>query len=246
MARFDTRDLGSWEQDVATLAGSLVHEVKNPLSTLSITAQLLLEEFSQPATQREHRVVKRLEVMVAEVGRVEEIVNTFLRFTQPQALRATPARINDLIANICRSDAEALERKGIQLRSQLDDAIPLLDLDVGLVHQALLNLVRNAEQAMQDGGDLILRTHLRGSQAEIEIIDTGKGMTEDQLPRIFEPYFSSKPGGTGLGLSITLRIIRAHGGSLSVESEKGKGSRFIVTLPVPPAGAGDSGRKRKP
>ncbi len=233
LARFDTRELGNWEQDVATLAGSLVHEVKNPLSTLTITAQLLLEELGPPQTTKEQRVAKRLEVMAAEVSRVEDIVNTFLRFAQPQSLRKTTAQLNDVLADIGRRESEALERKGIRLRSQLDATLPLLDLDVNLVHQALLNLVRNAEQAMPGGGELILRSHRRADSVELDVIDTGAGIAEEQLPRIFQPYFSSKPDGTGLGLSITLRILRAHDANLVVESEQGKGSRFVVTFPLP-------------
>ena len=232
MARFDTRDLGGWEQDVATLAGSLVHEVKNPLSTLNINAQLLLEEFMHPASPREQRVVKRLNVMASEVGRIEQIVDTFLRFTQPQDLARGEVSLTDLLSDLRDRYSEAFGRSGIRILWQPAADIPKIEGDERLLHQAFLNLMVNAQQAMPEGGELILRAQEVGETIEVEVIDTGKGIPEETLPKIFRPYFSSKSDGTGLGLPTTLRIIRAHGGELRVESERGKGSRFVVSIPL--------------
>ena len=234
MPRFDTAELGSWEQDVATLAGSFVHEVKNPLSTLNINAQLLLEEFTPASAPRELRVVKRLEVIIDEVSRIEEIVTSFVRFTQPQDLDRTRTSVNDLLAELAGRNSEALERHGIRVRFQPDDGLPDVQADGKRLYQAFVNLLGNAQHAMPDGGELILRTHLHDEHLEIEVIDTGSGIPEERLPRIFRPYVSTRAEGSGLGLPITLRIIRAHGGQLAVESEVGKGSRFIISLPLTP------------
>ncbi|MCI0651441.1 MAG: ATP-binding protein [Planctomycetes bacterium] len=240
MPRFDTRDLGSWEQDVAALAGSFVHEVKNPLSTLSINAQLLLEEFAHATTQREHRAVKRLEVMHAEVNRIERIVDSFLRFAQPQNVRRNRGDINDVLADVLSRNAEALERRKIRAYFQPDEGIGEMELDEELLFQAFLNLVRNAEQAMPAGGELIVRSRLAGAGVEIEFIDTGAGIPPERLSKVFKPYYSTKTDGSGLGLPTTLRIVRGHGGSIVVESEVGRGSRFIVTLPLArPKGAAE-------
>ena len=232
MARFDTSEYGSWEQDVATLAGSLVHEVKNPLSTLNINTQLLLEEWTNPQTAKEKRMLKRLDVMAAEMARIEKIINSFLRFTERQDLETAPGDVNALLGSLIEHNAEGLERRRIRVHFQPDENLGPVEFDENLLRQAFLNLLRNAEQAMLDGGELIIRTHHAEDSIEVEIIDTGEGIPEDRLHKIFHPYFSSKPDGTGLGLPTTLRIVRGHGGSIWGESEIGKGCQFVVVLPT--------------
>ena len=234
MARFDTRELGSWEQDVASLAGSLVHEVKNPLSTMNINAQLMLEEFKEPSTPKETRFVKRLNVMRSEIERIEQIVNSFLRFTREQILETEPGDLNALLIDLLEHNAEGLDRKGIRVHFHPGEDLPEVPFDDHLLRQCFLNLLLNAEHAMPEGGELILRSSV-GEESGfvwVECIDTGQGIPEDRLAKIFRPYYSSKRDGTGLGLPTTLRIIRSHGGSIVVESDVGKGSRFIVSLPI--------------
>ncbi|MGE3163471.1 MAG: PAS domain-containing sensor histidine kinase [Planctomycetota bacterium] len=231
MARFDTQELDDWEQDVAALTGSFVHEVKNPLSTLNINAQLLLEEWAHPQSPREERTVRRLGVIRAEVQRIEVIVNSFLRFTERRGLEKVQCDLNDVLADLVRHNTEGLDRKGIHPRFQPDPELPVIAADQRLLTQALLNLIRNAEQAMPTGGDLIVQTHAFGGEVQVEVVDTGGGITPENLPRVFRPYFSSKSDGNGLGLPTTLKIVRAHGGTMWVESEVGKGSRFVIRLP---------------
>ncbi|MEM7165966.1 MAG: ATP-binding protein [Planctomycetota bacterium] len=232
MARFDARDLGSWEQDVAALAGSLVHEIKNPLSTLNINGQLLQEEWQHPTTPREERMVKRLSVMQSEVQRIEFIVNSFLRFTERQELVHTACDVNGLLTDLIGRMREGFERKHVQVRFQPDPAIGTVTADEKLLGQVLANLLSNAEQAMPGGGELIVRTReIDKSRIEVDVTDTGEGIPEERLEKIFRPYYSSKPDGNGLGLPTTLRIVRAHGGNIVVESDAGKGSRFVVSLP---------------
>lgn len=232
MARFDARDLGSWEQDVATLAGSLVHEIKNPLSTLNINSQLLQEEWEHPSSPREERTLKRLSVMQSEIQRIEFIVNSFLRFTQRQDLAFTDCDLNTLLTDLIDRMREGFERRGVKVRFQPDPELGLVHADEKMLAQVFVNLIGNAEQAMPDGGELIVRTRLReGDLLEVDVTDTGEGIPEERLERIFRPYYSSKPEGNGLGLPTTLRIVRAHAGNIIVESDAGKGSRFVVSLP---------------
>ena len=112
MARFDARDLGSWEEGVATLTGSLVHEIKNPLSTLNISAQLLLEEWENPANPRETRTLKRLSVMKSEIARIEKIINSFLRFTRQQILETSSGNLNDLLTDLLDHNQGSGSRSG--------------------------------------------------------------------------------------------------------------------------------------
>ncbi len=233
MASFDACELESWEQGVATLAGSLVHEVKNPLSTLNINTELLLEEWHNPQTPRESRTTRRLQVMRSEIGRIEQIINSFLSFTRQETMDRSRGDLNFMLTDLIESNAEGLERKKIRVRFQPGAGLGELEFDENLLRQAFLNLLRNAEQAMPEGGELIVRSWAVAGGVEVEFTDTGCGIPEERLAKIFRPYFSSKKDGSGLGLPTTLRIVRGHRGNLRVESELGKGSRFIAFLPHP-------------
>ncbi len=237
MPRFDAREIDRWDQDVASLAGSLVHEVKNPLSTLNISAQLLLEEAGEPKSPKEQRAVRRLQVMREEIARIEQIVSSFLQYVRLQEIEGRPLDVNALLSRLLSDNADAHERGKIRVHFQADEDLPEVSGDEVLLRQAFLNLIRNAEHAMPEGGELIVRT-VRGESAEgahvaVEVIDTGVGIPPEQVTKIFRPYVSSKREGTGLGLPTVLRIVRLHGGGIQVESEPGQGSRFIVELPVP-------------
>ncbi len=232
MPNLNASGMGSLDDDLGSIAGSVVHEVKNPLSTLRINTQLLLEEWEDPQSPKEHRVVKRLGVMLHEIDRIDQIFNSFLRFTQNRELNLIECDLNAMVSDLMDRNAEGWFRQNIRARIHTDPDLKKILIDESLVQQALLNLLRNAEQAMPEEGELIVQTRLMAEHAEIEVVDTGVGMDEQRLSRIFRPYFSSKAEGTGLGLPTTQRIIRSHGGKLIVESELGKGSRFIIELPL--------------
>ena len=121
--------------------------------------------------------------------------------------------------------------QGIVIRTQYEDDLPAMSLEVDLFRQALLNLFINARQAMPDGGELLLRTRSEGAWNVLEVTDTGVGMPEDVRERVFDAFYSTRAGGSGLGLPTTRKIVEAHGGSIRVESEPGKGSQFTLRLP---------------
>ncbi|MBN1422642.1 MAG: two-component sensor histidine kinase [Planctomycetes bacterium] len=222
----------SWQVDVAAVAGSLVHEIKNPLSTLQINAQLLLEEWKAPDTPREKRMVKRLQVMLDEVRHLEAIVRDFLRFAERHELERVTDDVNALIEGVADLLGTEMERRGIRLRASYDRTIPPLPCDRALLRQAVTNLLINAEQAMPEGGEVIIKTAKVGEEAVIDIIDTGVGIPPQNLQRIFALYFTTKKGGSGLGLATTKRIIEEHGGRIEVSSEIGKGTQFRLRLPL--------------
>jgi signal transduction histidine kinase len=120
----------------------------------------------------------------------------------------------------------------VVIRTQYASDLPKVPLDAQLFKQALLNLILNAEHAMPDGGDLMLKTRRDGRWAVLEVIDTGVGMPEDVRARVFDAFYSTRPGGSGLGLPTTRKIIEAHGGTIHVQSVPGKGSQFTVRLPI--------------
>jgi signal transduction histidine kinase len=237
---------GDWEVDVAAMAGSLVHEIKNPLSTLNINAQLLLEEWKDATTPRETRAVKRLRVMVSEVERLERIMQSFLRFTERHEIHLKHASVNDLLADLVDFVGPEARTKGIEVRLGLDGNLGPFAFDPDLIRQVFLNLVLNAMHAMETrGGDLIIRTRVverdGSSWAVGDVIDTGHGIPPHVRPKIFAPYFSTRRDGSGLGLATSKRIAEEHGGFIDVESEVGRGSQFSVFLPLRravPAGDG--------
>jgi len=237
--------------DLASLVGSLVHEIKNPLSTLSINAQLLLEDWKGAHEPREARAVKRLKVILAEVQRLEGIVQAFLRFTERHELLLREGDLNDVLRELVEFIGPEARKKGVQIRTRLDENVKPFLFDLDLVKQVLLNLIRNAEQAMEPkgGGELILLTRREAAAgktwAVIDVIDTGVGISDRACERIFDLYFSTKEDGMGLGLAVSRRIVEEHGGDISVQSEPGKGSQFTVRLPLEPAGEALETRNRR-
>ena len=229
----------SWEADLTAATGSLVHEIKNPLSTLSINAQLLLEEWRDAASQKELRTVKRLEVMASEVERLERIIESFLRFSERHELNRRENSLNQCLEQLAEFVSRQIAQKGIELRLWLDPGLEPFPFDSDLVRQVFLNLVINAENAMgEDGGELILRTRRveeDGRQWAVgDVVDTGRGIPAKMVERIFQLYFSTTRGGHGLGLATSKRIAEEHGGFIRVETETGKGSQFSVFLPMVP------------
>ena len=226
------RRLRAQYAEIARLAGGLAHEIKNPLSTMSLNLDLLVEDFKGAETLRDKRVLQKLERVRKETERLNDIVEDFLRFAKVQDLKVEPGDLNavvDDLRDFCEPQAMG---QGIVFRTQYDPDLPPVPLDVDLFKQALWNLVRNAHHAMPDGGELILQTRLDGDSAVLDVTDTGVGMTEDQAAQVFDAFYSTKPGGSGLGLPTTRKVVEAHGGSITLQSEPGQGSRFTIRLPL--------------
>ena len=225
------RRLRAQYAEIAQLAGGIAHEIRNPLSTISLNLDLLAEDFQQPETPRDRRVLQKIERLRREGRRLQNLLEDFLRFVRVQDLRLEPTDLNLVVEELrdfCEPQAMA---QGIIVRSHSADDLPRVLLDVDLFKQALLNLFINARQAMPDGGELILTTRRDGAWVVLDVTDTGLGMTDEVRSRIFDAFYSTRPGGSGLGLPTTRKIIEAHGGDIRVESEPGKGSQFTIRLP---------------
>jgi two-component system, NtrC family, sensor histidine kinase HydH len=231
-----TQRLRAQYAEISQLAGGLAHEIRNPLSTLSLNLDLLLEDFQNAETPRDRRVLQRLERLRPEVHRLHGILESFLRFARVQELKLEPTNLNSVIDELCDFYEPHAATKGIVVRTRFAQDLPLCLLDGELFKQAALNLVLNAEHAMPSGGELILTTRRQGPWVMLEVIDTGVGMAEEVRARIFDAFFSTRTGGSGLGLPTSRKIIEAHGGSIDVQSERGKGSQFSVRLPALEAG----------
>jgi len=226
---------------MSTLAGGLAHEVRNPLSTISMNLQLLREEWSVPITEREQRSRKRIDVLLREVKRLEEVVHEFLAFSAGHKLTLTPVQLQELLGELLDSLAPQAERSNIRLRRTFSGSLPRVDADVGLLRSAILNLLVNAHQAMPRGGEIEVATAADEKEVRVVVRDTGEGIEPEHLDKIFNLYFSTKPGGTGLGLPMAKRIIEEHSGSIDVRSRRGEGTSFILHLPLP-KGTGEETR----
>jgi len=218
--------------EISQLAGGLAHEIRNPLSTLSLNLDLLLEDFQNPETLRDRRVLQRVERLRHEVDRLLAILENFLRFARVQDLKLEPTDLNAIIDELRDFSEPHAATKGIVIRTSFAADLPAIRIDSDLFKQALLNLVLNAQHAMPSGGELILTTRLEKPWIVLDVIDTGVGMPEEVRARIFDAFFSTRAEGSGLGLPTTRKIVEAHGGSIHVQSEPGKGSQFTIRLPV--------------
>jgi len=216
---------------VGTLAGGLAHEIKNPLSTLNINLQLLKEEL-QSMTGENCKRAYRTQVLQKEVQRLDEILNDFLRFAKGQELELKDYDINEILDEVVDFVTPEIKQKKILILKSYDANLSLCRIDSNLIKQAILNIIINAEQAMENGGELMVRTSRDKKYIQIDITDTGAGIPKDIIDKIFQVYFSTKKMGTGLGLPTAKRIIEDHKGIISVQSEEGKGTNFSIKLPI--------------
>jgi signal transduction histidine kinase len=219
--------------EIARLAGGLAHEIKNPLSTIRLNMDLLAEDLGEAESPAVRRSLKRVDVVRRECQRLQSLLDDFLNFAKVRRLHPEPSDLNHQIDDVLSFFEPAAEESGVEIVRYLDPDLPRVMLDREAFRQALLNLIINAKQAMPDGGQLVVRTAAERGSVVVYLIDTGVGMDERTATRMFEAFFTTKPGGSGLGLPTTQKIVDAHGGRIGVQSEVGHGTQITIELPVP-------------
>lgn len=231
-------------EELGKLTGELAHEIKNPLSTTKINLKLVSEEledsasaeFSESGTEKNNlrfkRALRKIAVIQKETDRLEQILDGFLRYVNRTELQLATADINELIGDMVDFYSPQAHSHSITIRQGLHKKPLVCKVDTDMLKQVVLNLFINAQQAMSEGGELMIRTDRQQKDAVIQISDTGSGIAPDKLPRIFDVYYSSRPRGSGLGLATAKKIIEAHSGTIKVDSEPGKGTSFTIRLPV--------------
>jgi signal transduction histidine kinase len=221
---------GLHESDaMSTLAGGIVHEIRNPLNALSVNLQLLREEIERGDCPVEERTAL-LDTMRDEVHRIDGILKDFLRLTRPPELRLKKRNPSPILESVLRFVEGECDRVGIRLRPELGCSEAVL-IDEAQFKQAIFNLLLNAIEATPPGGEIRFRTRC-GQRFLIEIEDTGAGIAPEDQPRVFDLFFSRRSGGTGLGLPIVQRIVHDHHGQIGFSSEMGRGTRFTISLPL--------------
>jgi two-component system, NtrC family, sensor histidine kinase HydH len=218
--------------ELAELAGGFVHDLKNHLSTLRLNLQLLAEDFHDPQTQRERRALDRILRLQNECQRLVDISNEFLRFARVKDLDLMPANLGEVVEELTDFFGPIARAANIEIKSYIPADLPLIALNRDMFKQALLNLLLNAQQAMPAGGEITLLARAEPNEVVLDVIDSGKGMTPEVLAKAFRPFYSTRSGGTGLGLATTRKIIEAHGGGITVQSEVGKGTKFTLRMPA--------------
>ena len=218
--------------EIATLAGGLAHEIRNPLSTIGLNLDLLSEELGECDSQRDRRILNKLNVVKRQCQQLDRILDDFLQFARVGTLTLKPADLNQTVLEFIEFYAPQAAEQGIDISPHLAANLPPVKLDVNLWRQVVMNLSRNAQQAMPQGGVLELQTYQRDNQVLLEIIDNGKGMSPETQARMFDAFYSTKKGGSGLGLPTVRKIVEAHHGTISCESEVVRGTRFSIALPV--------------
>ncbi|HEY2084386.1 MAG TPA: ATP-binding protein [Verrucomicrobiae bacterium] len=244
-------------QALTLLAASVAHEIGNPLNALHIHLQLMEREVKKlrsdtwrvtsgektknraPAGITENRCddsAQKLEQYLAvakgEINRLDYIVTQFLHAIRPTPPQLKPASLNEVVEKTLELLRPELTNRGLSVKTKLEPHLPLAPLDATQMQQVLVNLIKNAMQAMTRSGTLTLRTSEGSEGVWLSVADTGGGIPQEQINRIFEPFFTTKKKGSGLGLMIVQRIVRAHGGRIELESDVGRGTTFRIWLPL--------------
>lgn len=216
---------------ITLLAAGVAHEIGNPLNSLTIHLQLLKREIGHVGETERAGLEELLTVAQGEVERLDQIITQFLRALRPSQPRLEPHRLTDVLNETLSFLAQEIKDRDVLVEVEAPDDLPAAPIDRAQMKQAFFNIIRNAIQAMSNGGLLKITLAASDRFVAISFTDTGPGIPADNLSTIFEPYFTTKNEGTGLGLMIVQRILRDHGGEIEVHTEPNAGTTFTLYLP---------------
>ena len=215
---------------LGNVTAGVAHEVKNPLNSMRLWLENLKESLSHDGDNGNAR--QAVQVLDKEIDRLDQVVKRFLDFTRPVDVHLEATQLASLLKEVLEIAKPQLQKSNIQLAQLLPIDVPEVYVDRALLKQAVLNLVLNAAEAMPNGGQLRLMLSRRGEMAEITVGDTGKGIPPENQQKIFQLFFTTRPGGSGIGLASTFRIVQLHNGSINFTSEVGRGTTFRIELPL--------------
>ena len=227
-------------EQLSRLTGELAHELKNPLSTIKVNLKLVSEDLAgsdtaSPAAQNDHRLaraIRKITVIQKELDRLEQILDGFLKYVGKVKLRPADVDINQLVGDMVDFYSPQCYSRSITVRVALHNKPLVCKVDADMLKQIILNLFINAQQAIDADGELIIKTAASHQNAVIQIGDTGSGIAPEKLAKIFDAFYSSRQQGVGLGLATVKKIVEVHKGTITVDSELGKGTLFTIKLPL--------------
>jgi signal transduction histidine kinase len=213
------------------LAAGVAHEIGNPLNSLHIHLQLMERQVHKLDRDARQELQESIDIARSEVNRLDSIVTQFLRAIRPSNPELHPENVNTIVEEAVRFFTPEIQDRNVAVEQELRSDVPLLQIDRDQMKQAFYNVIKNSLEAMKRHGTLRIHTDRDDTHVLVSFTDTGSGMSAENLGRVFEPYFTTKPSGTGLGLLIVRRIVREHGGELSIESSEGEGLTLTIRLP---------------
>lgn len=225
-------DVSERLNSLLSMTASVAHEIKNPLAAMSLYIDILKKRLDKLSAD-DGKLSECTDVLSEEIDRLNSIVSGFLMTLRPMDLPADPVLLGGLMDDVARLVRYDLETRHIELIMKKDENVPGVIADLHKIKQVLLNLINNSINAMPDGGRLTISLFRDRDNVALSVSDTGKGIPERLLPRIFDPYFTTTASGTGLGLTIVYQIMKSHGGDIIVDSTEGEGSVFTLLFPVP-------------
>jgi len=214
------------------LAAGVAHEIGNPLNSLTIHLQIMERRLRKLGDKAQKELGEPLEIARDEIKRLDFIITQFLRAIRPTTPEMTPSDLNAILSEALSFLSGEIDNRDILLETQLREGLPHVRVDRNQMKQAFYNIIKNSMQAMQQGGILHVQTDQTEGHLVVSFRDTGGGISEENMAKIFQPYFSTKETGTGLGLLIVRRIVREHGGEIQLDSREGDGLTFRVLLPL--------------
>jgi signal transduction histidine kinase len=209
------------------VTAGVAHEVKNPLNSMRLWLEVL--KANMPTDPEPQQAVKMLD---SEIDRLDRAVKTFLNFTKPVEMKLEETDVRPVLQDVIDAARPSILRAGAELRVDLPSEFPSLLIDQQLIHQAVLNLLLNASEFTPRGGRITLALRRSGESAIISVADSGKGISLEDQKKIFQLFFTTRPGGSGIGLANTFRFVQLHNGQIEFESEVGRGTTFRVELPL--------------
>ncbi len=237
------REVECWQQraqllekqysELAQIAGSLAHEIKNPLSVIRMNMELVEEDLEESETLRERRVWTKLQTVHAQCQRLEKLLNDFMKFARLRDLDLEIGSLNRQITLVLDMYEAQAKAQGVLINRYLDPELPAMQLDQETLQAALANLVKNSLESMPEDGELTAITRVTPVGIAMDLIDTGCGMSDNTALNMFNAFYTTKPTGSGLGLPMARKVVQAHGGRIDVQSQEEQGTKFTLEFPTP-------------
>ena len=217
---------------IGEMSAKVAHEIRNPLSSISLNTELLYDEISNDNGDKKSDAENLIQSILNEVDTLTEITDEYLRFARFPRLETKPASINNVLIELSKFFNKERLQRGIALKENYASDLPIILLDTNQIKQAFLNILKNSFEAMPEGGKVSISTRLKGDNIEVNITDTGHGISKDDIQSVFDPFYSAKVNGTGLGLALTMKTVEGHGGDIICKSTIDKGTTMVISFPV--------------